>query len=285
MAIIEKLRKEYGNMSAVEQRITDVIMEDPVQVSNMTIAHFAAKAYVSEGSIINFANRHGLRGFSALKIELARETDTTAGFSFGSVTERDTPWSALRKVTGNAVDAFQKTCQLIQEEDLKEAAESLMSARRIDIYGVSDSGLLAQDFYLHLLRIGLPVCVVTDYMSFDLAASQLNADCVAVAISHFGQTIEVVDAMAIAKRQGAKTICITSSVNSLLQQLCDISLVVSSEESKQHQEAAVSRLAHMLVMDSLCAYISAQQGAEVVERMDEVSRHLARYRYQRREEV
>jgi DNA-binding MurR/RpiR family transcriptional regulator len=281
MTILEQMRESYRTMSAVDRRIADVILEDPVEAANMPIAHMATAAGVSEGSVVNFAGHMGFKGFSALKIGIAREADMFQGFSFGSVTEKDTPSAALRKVAGNAVDAFQKTSQLLQNEDLLAVAKALQTARRIDIYGAGDSALMAQDAYFHFMRAGLPAYAVTDYLTFSIAAGQLDESCVALAISHSGQTMEIVDAMRIARRHGAKTICITSRLDSALRELCDTSLVTFSAEADRYQEAGISRLVHLLVIDALCAYIGAQQGPEMVERMDEVSLQLARHRYQR----
>lgn len=281
MAVIDDIRKRYPEMSAVERRIADVILADPQRVTNMTISHLAARARVSEGSVVNFADRTGLRGFSGLKLSLAREMHTVSDLSFGSVDRRDTPRTALQKVTGNAVDAFRKTCRALREEDLQVAADHLMAARRIDIYGAGDSALLTQDAYYHFMRIGLPAYAVTDYLTCGIAAAQLDGDCVALAISHSGQTVAVTDAVELAKSQGAATICITSFADSALARLCDIALLTRSSEAEQHREAAVSRLAHLLVLDSLCAYIGAQRGPEMVERTDRVELLLARHRYQR----
>ena len=279
--LIDQIQKKYAGMSAVEKRIADVILNDPIQVTNMTIAHLAAKASVSEGSVVNFADRLGVRGFSALKIRLARESESFVDFSFGSVSAHDSPWSALQKVAGNAVDAFQRTSRNLDAQALQTAADHLMAVRRIDIYGAGDSALMAQDAYFHFMRIGLPAYAVTDYLTFQIAASQLDEGCVALALSHSGQTMEIVDAMDIARRQKAKTICITSYGDSVLARLCGTVLVTTSSEAELHEEAAISRLAHLLVLDSLCAYISAQRGPEAVKRMDRVSAQLSRHRYPR----
>lgn len=281
MAIMEKIHSEYGRMSAVERRIADIILASPERMPRMSVAQLAAQANVSEGSIINFSNRMGVKGFRGLKIELARATDTRTPFSFGSVTAKDSPWAALRKVTGNAVEAFQKTCQSIPEEDLKQVAEMLLSARRIDLYGAGDSGLIAQDAYIHFMRAGFPAYAITDYLTIALSAGQLDESCVAIAISHTGQTTEIVDAMRIAHGRGAKTVCISSSLVSELRDVCDMTLVTYATELERHQDAGISRLAHMVVLDSLCAYMSAQRGAAALERLDEVHQHLARHRYQR----
>lgn len=277
--LVERIRSGYAQMSAVEKRIADVILEDPVQATNSTLAHLAARAGVSEGSVINFAGRLGVGGFSALKIALARETHT--GFSFGGVTEEDTPLSAFRKTAGNTADAVQRTARAIQNGPLEQAAALLASARRTDIFGAGDSALIAQDAYFHFMRAGLPAYAITDYLTFSIDAAQLDENCVALAVSHSGQTAEIVDAMELAKRRGAATICVTSYGDSRLARLCQAALVTASSEAERRQEAVAARLTHMMVLDALCAYLSARRGSRAVEREDAAEQYLSRRRYPR----
>lgn len=277
--LIERIRGAYSRMSAVEKRIADLILADPMGATNSTLAHLAARAGVSEGSVVNFAARLGVGGFSALKIALARETRT--GFSFGGVTEEDTPLTAFQKTAGNTADAVQRTAQAIEARSLEQAAALLASARRIDIFGAGDSALIAQDAYFHFMRAGLPAYAITDYLTFSIDAAQLDRDCAALAISHSGQTMEIVDAMEIAAQRGAATLCVTSYGDSRLASLCQVALVTASSEAERHQEAVAARMAHMLVLDALCAYLAARRGSHAVEREDAAEQYLARRRYPR----
>ena len=68
MAILEMIHSQYEKMSAVERRIADIVLEAPEQMPRMSVAELASRAGVSEGSIINFSNRLGMKGFRALKI-------------------------------------------------------------------------------------------------------------------------------------------------------------------------------------------------------------------------
>lgn len=277
--LIERIRGAYPHMSAVERRIAGVILNDPVQVTNSTLAHLAAQARVSEGSVINFAGRMGVGGFSALKIALARETHTE--FSFGGVTEADSPLAALQKAAGNASDAFRRTVRSMDERALEDGARLLAAARRIDIFGAGDSALIAQDAYFHFMRAGLPAYAITDYLAFSIDAAQLDGGCAALAVSHSGQTAEIVDAMELAKQRGAATLCVTSYGDSRLASLCQVALVTASSEAERHQEAVAARMAHMLVLDALCAYLAARRGSHAVEREDAAEQYLARRRYPR----
>ena len=60
---------------------------------------------------------------------------------------------------------------------------------------------------------------------------------------------------------------ITSYSGGALAQLCDVSLVAISKEATQiHGLPVSSRLTHLLLMDTLCAYINAKQKDTMLEK-------------------
>ena len=67
MNCLSLIQQKYPGMSPVEKRIADCIMEDPQAAVNATIVYIAARAQVSEGSVINFASSLGFKGFSQMK--------------------------------------------------------------------------------------------------------------------------------------------------------------------------------------------------------------------------
>lgn len=272
MNLLNMIKQRFGSMSAAERRIADVILRDPKQVTGMTVNFLATAAGVSTGTVMNFATGLGVTGFTALKINLAQSLENFPGFSFDDVTPADSPKTALAKAVENACGSFQDTLMMIDGQALSNAAKALSKAQRIEIYGVGNSALVAQDAYQHLMRIGLPAYAVTDPLISSISASHLEPGCVAVGVSHWGKSRSTVETMKIAKARGACIICVTSYPDSPLFQLSDIGLVIVSNEADQRREALVSRLTHLLVLDSLCAYIGAQRGTRSVEMMDEVSR-------------
>jgi len=223
---------------------------------------------VSEGSIINFSNHVGFSGFTKLKINIAQNMPDVNKFLFDSIAKEDNPKMALRKMVDNAVSAFNTTYDIISSDELIKVADMIMNAKRIEIYGVGSSSMVVNDVYYRFLRIGLPVYAVTDPHISSVSASMLDEDCVAIAISHTGKTIETLRPMQIAKSRGAKTIGITSYANSPLAQLCDALIVIASKEAEENKEAVVSRLTQLMVMDSICLYISSQCQDKAIEFME-----------------
>lgn len=277
---LERIRARYHTMSSAEKRIADVVLASPDRAIDMTIAQLAASADVSEGTIINFSKGLGMGGFTKLKLNIAANLDSSvaASMKFRDIAPSDTPKQAFQKMIEGAIDAFQRTAAAISDADLRRAAEMLMNARHIEIYAVANSAWVARIAYDQLMRIGLPAYAVTDSGTASISASHLSEGSVALGISDSGRMRGTIHAMEIAKQRGAQTLCITSYAGSPLARLCDLALVIESIESQQRREAVISRLTHLMVVDTLCAYIGAQTQPRSIELMDEVQRYLSELR-------
>jgi len=276
---LNMIKKHYMSMSNVEKRIADYILEKPHKVINMTTKLLSNEIKVSEGSIIKFSNHIGFSGFTKLKINIAQNLTETNHFMFDDIKEEDNPKIALHKIMENAISAFRSTYDVVALEDLQKVVDMLMQVeKRIEIYGVGSSSMVVNDAYYRLMRIGLPIYAVTDAHICSISASMLDKDCVALGISHSGKTIETLRAMEIAKSRHAKTICITSYADSPLVRLCDVSIIIASKESEENKEAVVSRLAQLVVLDSICSYISCQRKDITIELMENTINIIGEHR-------
>lgn len=274
------IQKVYMSMSETEKKIADYILNNPEKTVHSTTKFLASEVGVSEGSIINFANQLGYGGFTKLKINIAENLHNRSTLTFENIGQSDRPKDALRKMIDNAVSSFETTYSILSSSDLEKAAELLMSAKKkIDIYGVGTSSMIAMDAYYRFMRIGLPVYAVTDSHICSVSASLLCNECVALGISYTGRTIETVRAMEIAKANGAKTIGITSFSGSALAKLCDVTILIASKEAEINKEAVVSRLTQLLVLDSLCAYISYQRRDETIARIESLVNIIGEHRH------
>lgn len=264
------IKRNLTSMSDTEKRIANYIIENPSEVIYITTKALAARTEVSEGTVIKFSTRLGFSGFSELKINIAQQLGPEDNYIFDTVTIDDSPKHALQKMIKNMQSTLETTFQTISEKELLEVCAVLSSAKKIDLYGVGSSAMVANDIYYRLMRIGLPAYAITDPHISEISASMLNSHCLAIGISHSGRTIETLSTMQRAKNRKAKTLCVTGYANSPLAKLCDYTIVISSRESQIHKEAVTARLGQLLVFDSLCAYISCQQKDKSVALMDNV---------------
>lgn len=280
--VLNYIQKEFLSLSVVEKKIAKFILDNPQKTVNYTMRKLVNEVGVSDGSIINFANRMGYDGFTSLKIGIAQCLSDHNSLIFNNVGDKDSVKDAVKKMIDNAVSSFQSTYDINESEAFDEAANLIINAKkRIEIYGVASSSMIAQDAYYRFMKIGLPAVAVTDALICPVSASMLDEDCLALAISYTGRTDDIVKTIEIAKNNNAKCICITSYASSPLSKLCDISLIVASKESEIDNEATVSRLAQLLILDSLCSYIGYKRKEITLEKRlqinDIMDDHYKRY--------
>ena len=281
--ILSKIRQRFVSMTPVEKRIASCILEAPEIFVNETITQLAARAKTSSGSIVKFAASMGFKGYSNMKIEIAQGLEQPRILSFDGVDPTDGPKAAMQKLMQAAQTAFTDTYSAISME-LGEAAELLAKARRIEIYAAGSSLPVAQDAHYRLMRLGLPAVILPDPLLASMSAAQLGEHDVVIAVSDKGRTNNTLTAAQIAKRSGAKLLVLTSVQDSPLAKLADVALISVSVEAVAYREAVVSRLAQLLIMDSLCAYLAAQRGLDAMRHLDNEIEVLEEYRQIRQEE-
>ena len=115
-----------------------------------------------------------------------------------------------------------------------------MHARRVEFYGVGNSGIVAQDAQHKFFRFGMSTVAYVDTHTQLMAASVLTEQDVLVAISNTGSSIELLDAASIAKENGAAVIALTRN-DSPLAQMADCVLSIATQENAELYTPMVSR--------------------------------------------
>lgn len=281
--VLLSMKQRLPEMTPVEKKIAACILEKPETVINETVTHLAKRAGTSTGSVANFAVAMGFAGFSDMKIQIAQSLEKGEKLTFDGVYAWDDPRSAMCKIIFAAQKAFKDTFETTGQV-LSDAAKLLMNARRIEIYASGSSLPIGQDVHYRLMRIGLPAVIMPDPLISSMSAAQLSEEDVVLAVSHKGRTTNTLNPAKIAKERGAKLIALTSFPQSPLAVLSDVCLVSVSSETVAYREAVISRLAQLVITDSLCAYIAANRPLEAVKHLDNEIEVLEKYRNTEREE-
>lgn len=275
MNCLSLIRQRYPSMSPVERRIADCILADPEKAMNSTVVYIAATAKVSEGSVINFSNMLGFKGFSQLKISLAQNISTfNAKDEF---VKSDTPKQVMRKMISQAVTSFESTYDTIGEQ-LDQAVESVLAANKILVVGVGHSKIIAMDIAIRMMWIGLNAIAEPDPTLAGITAAQLHDNDVLIVVSNSGRTREVISTARVARNVGAKVIVLTSHPGSPLEKMSDISLLSVSTETHTYKEPTTARLTQLLLGDSLVETIMMHLGDDAVIRMDKMIELYSQHR-------
>ena len=253
--ILQDIKINFEFMSQVERKIASVIFEDPKKFTTYSLSELAQMAQVSQGSVINFSNKYGNGGFPSLKLAIAASLAQEQNKTFSKVSDSDSLTEIFRDNANNISDALANTLDANDEEALKKAADMILDAKKVEIYGLFRSATVATDFYYQLLQIGISATFVSDVLTCALSASMLDSNSLVIAISSSGQTQEVVNAVELAKKNGTPIISITSNATSPLSALSDVVLHSSPSGNSLTAKSSEIRISQLAITDTICAYL------------------------------
>jgi DNA-binding MurR/RpiR family transcriptional regulator len=160
---------------------------------------------------------------------------------------------------------------------LKQAIGALHQASRIDLYGSATSGIVAQDFFHKLIRIGKAAAAFSDPHLQLTSASSLTSKDVAVGISYSGETPETIHALRCAAERGATTLSITRFGSNTLAGHASIRLFTSSAEVGMRRGDMASRMAQLHVIDILFMGLVSEHFELYVPRLEQSFQTVRQY--------
>lgn len=254
-SILTKIHNLYPQMGRSEKKIADWISKNFQDILTLSISQLAEQCECGEATIVRFSHRLGLQGYQALKLKIAQESTNSATGGLVGVEKDDTCYEIFEKRINDIAVALDNTRFVLQPEHLEEAANTIINAKRIVIFGLGSSSSVAADAQHKFMRAGLDAIAYSDNHMQAIAATHLSKGDVAIGISHSGETIDVVEALNIARDSGAKTIGVTNYGNSPIVNVCDTVLFTKSEETKYSILAMSSRIAQLAIFDAIYTYI------------------------------
>lgn len=253
----------YNDMGKAEKKIADWLLKNHACIIPLSISELADSCGCSEATIVRFARRLGFGGYQELKISIAREegkSEITEG-----ITKSDSCFEILEKVSNDIYCSLEMTKNAIDKPSLEKAASTIMSARQVLIYGLGNSASVALDFQHKLLRAGCNAAAFSDNHMQVISASHLTDNDVAIGISHSGSSKDIVEALKIAKSNGATTVAITNKGKSPIVKQSDIVLSTASNETKYSILGLNSRISQLAIISSIYYYIVYHQNAHAIE--------------------
>lgn len=268
-----KIRFLLPSLPRAEKAIAKVLLENPDAITHLTLAEIAQESGSSEASIIRFCKRMGYTGYSALKEEFIRALAEGNESHAEGINMSDDMVTILKKVFQSNVQTLRDTL-VLSNENYEKALDAILKAQSIHFFGVGDAHAVCQLAYMKFNRLGLPGSAHSDVMQQMIAAGNLTKDDVAIAISYEGRSKNVVEAMKIAKEQGATTIGITKMNKSPLLRYTDISLFIAVTDLTIGREKVTRRVADQFIMDALFLGYTTRLGKSYKEQMAKSQRAI-----------
>lgn len=270
-----KIKGAYSVFRKAERRIADAILQNPEEVINLSITELAERSDVSESTVVRFCKTLGYKGYYELKISIARELIISPQQIYEEINLNDTVAAVKNKVFQSNILALQDTIKILKDQELEIAVEAIATARMVVFYGMATSAAVALDSAHKFLRINIWSVSYSDTHMQAISAALLGKEDVAIGISHSGSSKDVVDALRIARQNGATTICITHHTKSPITKVADIKLYTAARENAFRSDAMTSRIAQLSILDVLYVSVALKRYDESLRSIEKTNAALA----------
>ncbi|MET9435312.1 MurR/RpiR family transcriptional regulator [Streptomyces sp. NPDC006551] len=255
------IRSELPRMSGSLRKVGAWVLEDPRRVAGVSAAELGRRTGTSQATVTRFCQALGLDSYQRLLLALAQEqgeNDRSGDvLPLGPDIGPDDPLDQVVAAVARAdLQALRRTAERLDLDALERAARTLAKARRIDVYGVGASGVVALETEARLFGIGCDARGWTEVHAAETSAALLTPADAVVALSHSGATREVLAPLRLAVERGAATIAVTGDPRSPVARAAGLHLTSTSAETGFRRGGFGTRHSVLLILDCLYARVA-----------------------------
>ena len=279
-AVAAQIRMKLPSLTPLEGKVAaDILARKDIDEAT-PLREVADKSGVSDAMVVKVAKKLGFSGFREFRQGLVEyyRSDTAALHS--EISEQDSASEIVQKVFRTAMQALEETFAILDLVAFERAVDYLHRAKQRDFYGLGGSAQIARDVAHKFLRIGIRASVFDDAHMMMMSAALLGPEDVVVAFSHSGSTAAVVDAVELARRNGARIIAVTNYAESPLAGLVDVVLCSTAQNSPLLGENATARIAQLNLLDALFVATAQRDRATADRNLDRTMRAVQSKRRQ-----
>ena len=266
MDIVLRIKEEYSKLTKSEQRVADYFIANYKEAINESTQSIALITNTSPATVIRFVKTMKFEGIQQLKLALAADIDSDRKYICDEIIhQKDGLEEIIEKNKRNIVNSIEKLYALMDMDLMKKAIDAIDSARKIYLFGVGASGIVCYDINYKLSRIGKDVVFNNDIHLQLVNLNFIKKEDTCVCISYSGNTRETVLVAEIAKKAGAKTVCICCYGKNELSNICDITLRVPQDERELRLGAISSRNTTLTLLDMIYLAITHRHYPDVLQ--------------------
>jgi len=259
-----------GSLKPKERRVAQYILEHPEEIVVLSVQKLAECTGVSEATIVRLSRSLHFKGFQELKLRIASDLSQLSlpADSYQEIQTDDSIEQLIKSVSNNNIVSIQDTLTVLSPQSVEKAISTLSSARKIGIFGIGASAVIAEDLKQKLSRINRWCEIGAGFDAQATIAANLLPGDVVFGISYTGQTEDMIRSLAVAKNNGASVITLTRFGTNPVSELADIQLFTSSLEKSIRSGAMASRIAQLNVIDILYVGIAGRHYEESIQSLE-----------------
>ena len=234
------IEHEANDKNGRNRDIAKYLLEYDGNYIDLKIADIVRDTFVSTAAVTRFAQNLGLSGFPELKIMLHNAIKVKKTYNNEGAL-------ILEKYVMDVNKSLDQTFKMLNYQDVIISANVIYNAKNIVMCCIGNNKLPANDFQQKLIRINKNVKFDPDYHLQYVSACNLNKEDVAIGLSYSGLSSEVIMCLDVAKKNGAKTIFLTSNTQRFFDY--DFVFYLDKSESLYRKSSMTSRTSFQVILD------------------------------------
>lgn len=267
MGILQQLEEPTFKATKSDKILIEYIKRNIDDVFYKSISQISKESGIGEATITRFSKKMGYSGLQDFKVTLAREISGAKSRKIinRNIENDETVSESMGKILSANIRTLENTHNIIDPEMIKKSSDMIINADKIFFMGVGYSGIMAIDSNYKFMRIGFNCMGIESTHDMIMMASLMNEKDVIVAISHSGETKEIIKAINIAKSNGVGIISITENKESELRDLSDVNIGYVSGESILETGSISSKMAQIFIVDAIYTQVVKEKSEMAVE--------------------
>ncbi|MCC0687882.1 MULTISPECIES: MurR/RpiR family transcriptional regulator [unclassified Clostridioides] len=268
MSILEQLESPTFKVTKSDKLLIAYIKENIEDVFYKPISQIAKESNIGEATITRFVKKMNFNGLQDFKVTLAQEISTINKKNIiNKNIQNDEPaLDTAKKLLSSNITTLENTVEIINSSDVHDCARLIINAKKVYFIGIGYSGIIAQDSNYKFMRIGLNCVSFDSSHTMIMMSSIMEEGDLIVAISHSGETAEIIKTVKLARANNAKIISITENKNSELKDISDVHLSYVSGETVLETGSVSSKLAQFFIIDLVYTQVVKELSNKAIER-------------------
>lgn len=270
-SILDQLRGEYDSFTGAEKKIADYVLANQWECQGLGIAELSGECGVAVSTVSVFCRKLGLGGFNDFKIELARANTLSSGQKptvLGSTEPEsgDTAAEIMHKACVRSQEILSRSRQMLSSDQVDRAVELLRDAKQVLVLGQGNHSAIATLTWAQFSTTSSKFKTMTDSHLQTIALSTLSRDDVVVYFSYTGATVEIMDAVEVIRKVGAKLILVTRFSHSPAAEFADAVLISGADEGPLEFGSGDALMSQLYVVEVLLGCYLMHGSDNTVER-------------------
>ncbi|MEO5560756.1 MAG: MurR/RpiR family transcriptional regulator [Dokdonella sp.] len=251
MSPLVKLRSERDQMSAIERRIADFVLDNAQLLRDYSSQQVANALGISQSSVVKFSQKLGFKGYPDLKYsvgEAVARADNGEAPVVATAANSDPHNVIAGDLWRRKSEAEEATRLINSPETVSAVAAAIGSAARIFLIGLGEDDIYARAFALKLALLGILTVHNFDTARMTANVSAAGKGDVLLVFSEHGRHPALCRISVYFGERGGQVITITRHTANPLRALADIALVVSAHDERPYVGSLLyqSSLQHLL---------------------------------------